>query len=187
MVKEIWQNVTATSNEAFDHTLQLLSYKAVWVVWGQKTDMKWIRLTFSKSTTTVSFTNMQHIKEFCNNFYFSDLHSKKLSTRICGHCCVMKCHWLFSLNFNKNHFIYYKNGIISSDISWDTTKAGLLLHYNTVANWDLNKQTKLGRLSLCCNNASWQINLTPFESLFISLLNGTTFVRNMHVWDEQQS
>lgn len=36
VVKEIWQNVTAASDEAFDHTLQLFSYKAVWVVWEEE-------------------------------------------------------------------------------------------------------------------------------------------------------
>lgn len=40
VVKEIWQDVTAASNEAFDHTPQLFSCKAVWVIWREERGRK---------------------------------------------------------------------------------------------------------------------------------------------------
>lgn len=31
-----------------------------------------------------------------------------------------------------------------------------------------------------------EVNLVLFVNTFVSLLNGATFVRNIHLWDEQQ-
>lgn len=42
-------------------------------------------------------------------------------------------------------------------------------------------------LFLCCNDASWQWIVHHWKASLLPFLNGATFIRNIHLWDEQQS
>ena len=57
---------------------------------------------------------------------------------------------------------------------------------DTHSLYKYSKHKQLGNLCLV-DYVFIAINLILLESLFISLLNGATFVKNMHLWDKQHS
>lgn len=84
VVEEIWQNVTAASDEAFNHASQLFSCKAVWVICG-KSRWVWVKCWHLISVTAETFKYQTEKAPFPAHFEVSRILRRTVSVAAeCG-------------------------------------------------------------------------------------------------------